>query len=514
MSSGNNSIQPQAAPLSHLQQVNAVVKAEGQRLDPRILIMSAVVSVVVLGAVFLGFNSLNKTAGSRAQTGASAHQDAQTATPAGIVGSSGTTAIRQADQLAPFAATQLQRNREKAQTALAEFVEQQIALEEEMDVEAWGQEELRQALAIAQQGDAHFSAERFEESLNSYAAATQAIKDIVKLGGQVFQQHVADARKAFEQRNPELADEHIQAALRIKPSAADALTLQARISKLPQIIKLIRDAKNHELGGRPEQALTLYDQILQIDPQFQGLAPLRQVAYRAQAADQVAEHLSAGFAALDGGRFEKARTAFNAALKIEPGNEIALGGLAQVAKDNDLSIINQQRAVAEEAITAEAWEDAAQAYQKVLDLDNNIQFARSGLSTVQAHAKSWELLNKISSAPQRLSNEKLYLEASDIVSRASNLQHAGPKLQAITSKVADLLELYRDPVDVVLLSDDATDIIVSNVGRLGTFTRKALKLRPGEYTIRGSQNGCRDIYLTVQVLPGLEPLDLSCPERL
>ena len=101
-----------------------------------------------------------------------------------------------------------------------------------------------------------------------------------------------------------------------------------------------------------------------------------------------------------------------------------------------------------------------------------------------------------------------------ILEDAQNLNQAGPELEDLISQVTDLLVLYRDPVEVVLISDNNTDIIVSNVGRLGTFERKTLSLRPGQYTIRGSQNGCRDIFMSLDVLPGIDPIDVSCPERL
>ena len=506
MSPANKTIQPQAAPLSHLGDVpGSPSRNSAKGIDRRNILMGVVVLVVVAGAITTVLNSMSGN--ERSVT--------QQPTSEVVTGSTNNTpATNASDAPAPFAATQIQRNRDKAQSALAEFVEKQIELEENMDVAAWGQEELRAALAIAEQGDNHFLAERFSESLAAYSQATQAINEIIVLGDQVHQDHVDSAQQAFDNRDPALATQHIEAALSIKPDADAALLLQQRIAQLPQIITLIRDAKNHELGGRPEQALAIYDQILTIDPAFQGLAPLRQAAYQTQADNRVADALSRGFAALDRADFDAARRAFNQALKIEPGNDIALGGLAQVAKDNDLAIIKRQRQTAEAALATEDWAAAEAAYQAVLDLDANIQFARAGRNVAQSHAKSWDLLNKIKGAPDRLSNERLFLEASDIVKRATTLSHAGPKLSQVTQEVADLLELYRDPVDVVLISDNATDIIVSNVGRLGTFDRKSLKLRPGEYTIRGSQNGCRDIYLTIKVLPGIEPLDLSCPERL
>ena len=123
-------------------------------------------------------------------------------------------------------------------------------------------------------------------------------------------------------------------------------------------------------------------------------------------------------------------------------------------------------------------------------------------------------MTTITAQPQRLSSEKLYYEAQQILEQTGSLNHRGPKLNGLIARTEELLTLYRDPVDVVLLSDNATDIVMSNVGRLGFFDEKTLSLRPGTYTIRGSQRGCRDLYLSVEVLPGLEPLDLSCPERI
>ncbi|MEM7100317.1 MAG: tetratricopeptide repeat protein [Pseudomonadota bacterium] len=499
MSQGNK-IQPQVAPLSHL--------ADGpESTEPSVDRRTLAVGVIVLGvvglALLLGLTLMQDPAIST---------DSQTSTPQ--IYPEQNERNQTAEEVAPFAATQTQRAREKAQNSLAAFVEKQISLEEQMSVDEWGQTQLRRALEVAEAGDAHFLAERFEESLAAYDEATTALDEVIRLGESVHTQHVSEAQTAFLDQDYQTAQEAIQAALRIKPSASKALALSNRIEQLPKIISLMRDAKNHELGGRPQQALNTYDQIARIDPGFPGLNDLRQAALADQQEDKVANYLSRGFAALNQQDFDRARQEFNQALSLEPGNEIAQGGLAQVAKDNDLAIIEAQRKIADAAIIAEDWSAASQAYQAVLDLDANIQFARSGLNIVNAHKKSFDLLNRIAGAPERLSNEKLFLEATSIVDQAKQLSQAGPTLRAATSKVADLIELYRHPVEVVLVSDNATDIVVSNVGRLGTFESKSLKLRPGEYTIRGSQNGCRDIYLTVQVLPGIEPVNLSCPERL
>jgi hypothetical protein len=177
-------------------------------------------------------------------------------------------------------------------------------------------------------------------------------------------------------------------------------------------------------------------------------------------------------------------------------------------------VIRAHQQQAEAAMSGENWQSAIDAYQAVLALDGNIQFAANGLNDAKAHLRAQRLLTKIASEPSKLSSESLFLQANDIVQSARELQHKGPTIDRLVNEVNELLTLYRDPVDVVLISDNATEIVVSNVGRLGRFERKSLSLRPGQYTIRGSQDGCRDIYLSVEVLPGIAPLNLSCPESL
>ena len=59
----------------------------------------------------------------------------------------------------------------------------------------------------------------------------------------------------------------------------------------------------------------------------------------------------------------------------------------------------------------------------------------------------------------------------------------------------------------------STDILISNIGRLGKFTKKIISVRPGRYTIRGNQVGCKDIYRTIDVLPDAGPISVTCEER-
>ena len=97
---------------------------------------------------------------------------------------------------------------------------------------------------------------------------------------------------------------------------------------------------------------------------------------------------------------------------------------------------------------------------------------------------------------------------------AQDLEFQTEKLVDLIEKTSKLLSVYAEPVDVVLLSDNATDILISNVGRISKFQKKIVSLRPGRYTIRGSQIGCKDIYRKIDVSPDYNSVTLVCEERL
>ncbi len=425
------------------------------------------------------------------------------------------TATQAQDQtLPPFEASQRALARERAQAALAAFVEKQIVLESDMQVDSWGAESLAVALAAAKQGDADFVREDFSASLTAYDRAVELISDVIAQGERLRTEYLAETRASLDVLDAEGARAAIGAALLIKPGDPDSLRLNDRVNKLPEVQTLLRDAKNHELAGRFTEAIATYQAIKSLDPETQGLAGLIAAARQGQVGNDLQALLSEGFAALSAGRFDSARQAFNGALQVDPNNDMARGGLQQVAQQNDLAIIRTHQSKATAALTEELWQDAQRSFAAILNMDGNIQFAKDGLAAAREHQRIQTILTKIAEQPQRLSTQSLYTEAEAILAAADGLAYRGPILDELIANGQRLLSVYRDPIDVTFVSDNATDVIVSNVGRLGRFDTKVLNLRPGQYTIRGSQNGCKDVYLSIEVIPGIDPIDVSCAERL
>ena len=83
-------------------------------------------------------------------------------------------------------------------------------------------------------------------------------------------------------------------------------------------------------------------------------------------AQQLRQWLSDGFSHLDASNFISAREAFNKVTAVAPDNSAALGGLEQVAQLYDVALIRQASADALEAMEDGTWDQAINAYQRVL----------------------------------------------------------------------------------------------------------------------------------------------------
>jgi tetratricopeptide (TPR) repeat protein len=417
-------------------------------------------------------------------------------------------------ELAPFQEVQRAQVRGQAQAALTRFVELQLRLEAQLQVGVWGQEIYAGAKDLAARGDEAFLRERFDEAFALYADATVALEALIAQGEALLAQAIADGESALLARDAEAATAAFDFAASIAPDDPRIAAGSARAARLPEINELMRMARNQELSADWPAALTTLRAVQALDPATTDLADaLNRVGAAANAA-RLQQVVSTGFSHLDASRHEQARQAFREALRLDPGNASAQGGLEQVDRLSEVARIDALQRQADAALAEERWADADRLYGQALALDANIQFAITGRSQARAQLRAHEALQAIIDEPDRLSSESHYASAQTMLEEARALESAGPALRARIEDVAGILQRYANPVPVVLRSDNQTQITVSSVGALGTFSEKELALRPGAYTVLGSRDGCRDIREQILVRADMAPIEIRCLETL
>ena len=287
--------------------------------------------------------------------------------------------------------------------------------------------------------------------------------------------------------------------------------LQERINRLPEVSGLLREAVNYELAERYSDALIIYEQVTNVDSATKVLAERVAAAKLGLKKQRVRRLLGNGFRALEQSQFTSARSAFTAVLTEEPNNAAALGGIEQIGQLYDVAVIRKAESDAATAMAAGDWNEAVSAYERILELDPTIQIGITGRAAAIEHQRISNLIGAIQAQPERLSNSKLFNDAERAVAEAKALPYQTRAFIQTIEQVSTLLSQYRNPVSVTLISDNAIEISLSNVGNLGQLSERTLTLRPGTYTLRGSKDGCRDIYTEITVLPGIAPIEVSAP---
>ena len=235
-----------------------------------------------------------------------------------------------------------------------------------------------------------------------------------------------------------------------------------------------------------------------------------------KAAGEFEQAMSEGLAALDRADYAAARAAFSRAAGLRPEAPQSADGLARAETGLRLESIQKLRQQATGFEQGEDWSSAVKSYQQVLELDPTVEFALNGLDRSRARAALSASLDRHLKAPERLSAEKVLQEASAILGEASAIEPAGPRLRKQIADLTATIDAYSTPVRATFESDSLTEVVIYRVGKLGTFQRRDLELRPGTYTVVGSRRGYRDVRRTLVIEPGVEPqpLNVRCHEAI
>ena len=231
---------------------------------------------------------------------------------------------------------------------------------------------------------------------------------------------------------------------------------------------------------------------------------------------QYVDAMSRGLAALENRQWLAAQDAFALASRLRPEAPEVADGLARARAGQRRESVATNLSRAREFEKREAWREAEEMYSAILAIDPESAPALEGLKRTETRAALDEKVEFHLANPGRLSTAAVFDEAASCLEEALETVPSGPRLRGQIARLQVLLEHVSTPVAVVLESDAQTEIMVYRVGRLGTFTRRELNLKPGAYTVVGSRSGYRDVRLQLVVTPGTppKPLVVRCTDSL
>lgn len=420
------------------------------------------------------------------------------------------TTVKEADTLKPQAATQKQAiTRSEATDPAATEIEQLIgtwlhkqAEAEAENVAAWGGESYRVATFRGKECSQLLQEKQY---LTAREACNQAIDKLNALMASkeaLFEEAFAAGLLSLEQGNPEPAVEYFQQALAIDADEERATAALHRAEQLPTVLRFMHDGQTMETAGDPEGSLRAFSEAATLDPEYE---PAQQALARVKAAIAEKEFqlaMSRALQAMAEGKTAAARTALQKAETIKPGDRAVDDLKQQLLRNQRAGRLSALRRNAERMEREERWSEALRTCTEALSLDSNAAFASSCKERAKLRVELDNQFTAIFAKPERLFTAGPRQEARQTLLYASQFSLRGPILASQMDRLEALVTEAEAEIEVVIISDGLTDVVIYHVGRLGFFQEKRLVLRTGNYTATGSRNGFRDVRQTLKVRPG------------
>ncbi|MEL7297465.1 MAG: hypothetical protein AAGJ86_07360, partial [Pseudomonadota bacterium] len=363
---------------------------------------------------------------------------------------------------------------------------------EQRAADQWAGAAYEQGIAVYERGDRAYLAADYVQAKVRYSESLELLRPLTEQVNDVFEQAMRDGDQALLDEDSLAAIQAFKLALAITPGDDLAAAGLARAENLDEVLRQMALGDVAERDNDLNAARAAYQQALSLDAEW---VPAQNALARiddALTGVEFQQTMSRGFQALDEGRFAVARSAFERARTLRPSDRGPQDGLTQVRLAQRLERINGLMETAASLEADEAWPDALERYEAVLEIDGSLDPARQGVARVRSRIALRDRAARILSNTDQLSDTQTLRDTAALLTQMEALTPRGPALAAQIDALTTALTVAAVPRPVVLQSDGQTSVDVLRVERLGTFQQKELRLRPGVYTAVGRRRGYVD----------------------
>ncbi len=383
-------------------------------------------------------------------------------------------------------------------------------------VEDWGAADFRDARALFDTGRKAYDSVQFETAGNAWSRAITMLEALESRRRELLQAALDRGMEALNAGRRANAETEFGAALVLEPENPQAETGLRRAENIERVYELYSEGRRLEEEGELQEARERFREAATLDPAFEGPEEAIARVETAIVNRRYTSAMSEGYAALSDSRFDSAIAAFERAAKIRPQASEPAEGVARAREEKRVATLANARLEAETLERQEQWGEAASVYRSILADDAGVAFAQTGSRRASSRADLDARMQGFLESPQRMYSEQVQAAARDALAEAAAVPEPGPRLRRQIAETQKILADATRPVRVTLESDNLTEIVLYKIGRLGTFDRFQLELRPGTYTVVGTRKGFRDVRQQFTVRPGESagPFMVRCEEPI
>jgi eukaryotic-like serine/threonine-protein kinase len=380
----------------------------------------------------------------------------------------------------------------------------------------WAGNEWNALQAGLSKAEESYAAREYAAATSVYEGAAKQLDQLEARASEVLKETLSRGATALEEGNAATAQQAYALALLIAPGQPEATRGSRRAQSLDAVLALVNQAEAAEKEGKLPVASDAFGRAVKLDPEARrASAGLARVQAR-MAGDAFAGAMARGFAALSSKDFDAAKKDFESARSMRPQAPEVPQALQQLEQEERTATIATRLASARTHEAAERWQPALADYQAVLQLDATVAAAQQGVERASPRAVLNDELQLYVTQPERLFSPPVRDSARVTLGRARAVTPPGPLLEKQIATLDEWLKRASIPVQVALESDNLTQVTIYRVGELGLFTRKAVELTPGKYTVVGTRPGFRDVRREFTVVPGVDPAPvvIRCEDKI
>ena len=385
-----------------------------------------------------------------------------------------------------------QQTKTQAENLLTELIQLESILERH-GIQRWAAEDYANAVAKGKLGDEQFRQQNFAAATETYQHALNNFRTLEQRIQPTLEDALSRGEQALSQGDRLAAIHQFELAQIIDADNVRASNGLQRAATIEQLFTLLQRGSSFESHLQLQQAKSIYQEAIKLDP-LSGEAEKALARVNSKLINQeFNQAIARGYDALQNRQYADARAAFQAARNIKKQSQEPVTGLNKVAAAIREEKISSLLFEAEHFVQLQQWQQAAETYEKIVQLDSTHQIAQRGFQDSSLKAKLIEDLKSAIDTADQLHQPQVLNNAKGLLETVEHHSFTGSIMQSHAEELRKLVRAATTPISIVLESDEQTEVTIYKVARLGKFKRRELQLRPGPYTIVGSRNGYRDV---------------------
>ena len=368
-----------------------------------------------------------------------------------------------------------------------------------IDFSRWRAEQMSKLTVLKDNALDEFAAASYTAALEHIEQASDMAEALIKDASDEFQQAMADATLALQEDDYDQARLNIDKALLLDQKSTDAKEIAARISRLGEIIPLLDAAAVARIENNQEKELDIIEQILSLAPEREQEQARKQALLEQISLQRHQNNIATAYRAINNKDVASAKKHLSNARKIYPSrSEVKDVSSALQQLEQQLTFERYYRE-ANDAIAKDDWLEAKTALSLALkEKPNNLELQDLLKQTNQVLSLQSTIEKHINS-PYRLADSNVNGNARSTLEQARSYRDASLRLDNGATQLQALLENMNRDIEVVVKSDNKTNVLVRGVGIVGLTESKTIQLKPGQYKFEGKRKGYKSKLIDVLV---------------